>query len=560
MISKDALLGGSPEARRAARVATAGARSAGAACLRLGAVLEQVEQALGDGRPEPLPPPLPEQSAPAAPDATWFLGYDHAELADMATGKLDPGQVTELSAGWHRLGAALTDCETAIAEAGKTAPAEAIRAYLTSLGLWSRSAAHHARQVAEQLATQAEAAVRTGRALPAATPFDADEALRALLTHPDPAQDVGSIQDRWESRRDTHLEAAHLLSAQAAALTTSTTAPAFPPPPDPDLPALTPPPSAAPTPSTSALTTPNVTAALMSSSRLRPPTAPQAPAPTTSSPGPTVDSFTAALLSSTRLRPLQPPPALGPSAQFRPLEPPSAALAPAAPPVPPPVFALPGSTPGDGPAPAVATRPGSGPPPPAIAPPRTAPPVVAPPVVTAPVVTPPPVTQSVIAPPPVAPAPVTAVVPTRRPPTPPPVPPAPVLPPPAAPVPAALIAPALRDAPTKPRISPLAQPIPVPVPADSGGAFGPDGTPGTTWMGAPRRPSTVDNLAAPEGSAPVVRPDRGTRSGVYRVVEPRADGVSPEEVAASHASYLVEADSQGIFASDELTAPPVIGE
>ncbi|CRK60398.1 Endoglucanase [Alloactinosynnema sp. L-07] len=179
------------------------------------------------------PPPGMQQSN--------YLSYDHSALKPMVTEGVDPDQVGEMGDLYLSAGNAMTKFQTDVASAINNSQADwqgqagdQARKFMADVGNWVGTAGQSAQLAGTQTSLQAAALAEAKNSMPEEKPFDADAANRDLATTTNPLdmmRKYATYMNDYRESQAAHQEAARVVGTYDGALGSSSTMPAFAAPP-----------------------------------------------------------------------------------------------------------------------------------------------------------------------------------------------------------------------------------------------------------------------------------------------------------------------------------------
>jgi len=173
-----------------------------------------------------------------------YLAFSHEELKSMVEQRNNPGQVGELGAAWHDIGASFVEFDAALWKAllasqqhWTGATADRARAVTADIGTWFATAGRHAQLAGNRLAGQAEVAAWARDTMPKPVGSDRLTELQAAGQQTDPLAfpaAMGAVESQERARRDAHHQAAMIVEQYDRRMAEyGATMPAFDPPPPP---------------------------------------------------------------------------------------------------------------------------------------------------------------------------------------------------------------------------------------------------------------------------------------------------------------------------------------
>ncbi|WP_436492749.1 hypothetical protein [Actinokineospora sp. HUAS TT18] len=179
------------------------------------------------------PPPGMQQSN--------YMSYDHSALKPMVTEGVDADQVGEMGDLYLSAGNAMAKFQTDVAAAINNSQADwqgqagdQARKFMADVGNWVGRAGQSAQLAGTQTSIQAAALAEAKNSMPEEKPFDVDAANRDLATTTNPIDMVrkyATYMNDYRESQAAHAEAARVVSTYDGALGSSSTMPAFAPPP-----------------------------------------------------------------------------------------------------------------------------------------------------------------------------------------------------------------------------------------------------------------------------------------------------------------------------------------
>jgi hypothetical protein len=194
--------------------------------------LSQQAQDLSTGLNTRTPPTIP---------AANYMSNPHPELKKMVTEKVDPGQVGTMGDTWIEAGNAMTRFQSGVATAINNSEADwqgqagnSARTFMAGVGNWVGNAGQSAQLAGTQTNVQASAAAEAKRAMPEPVDFDVAAANRDLQSTTNPVemmQKYSNYMTQYNAQQEAHQQAARVLTTYDGSLAGSTTMPAFAKPP-----------------------------------------------------------------------------------------------------------------------------------------------------------------------------------------------------------------------------------------------------------------------------------------------------------------------------------------
>ncbi|GLZ38387.1 hypothetical protein [Actinokineospora sp. NBRC 105648] len=173
--------------------------------------------------------------------STNYQSYEHSALKPMVTQDVDPDQVGEMGDLYLGAGNAMTRFQTEVASAINDSRADwqgeagdSARTFMADVGNWVGKAGQSAQLAGTQAGIQSSALAEAKNSMPDEVPFDAAAANRDLMTTTNPLDLVrkgAQYMAEYRESQSAHAEAARVVGTYDGSLGSSSTMPAFATPP-----------------------------------------------------------------------------------------------------------------------------------------------------------------------------------------------------------------------------------------------------------------------------------------------------------------------------------------
>lgn len=173
--------------------------------------------------------------------AANYMSNPHPELKRMVTEDVDPAVVGQMGDAWIETGNAMTRFQSGVAAAINNSEADwqgqagnAARTYMAGVGNWVGSAGESAQLVGTQTNIQADALSEAKVSMPEPVAFDVAAANRDLQTTTNPVEMMSkyaTYMAQYTAQQNAHEQAARVLSTYDSSLAGASAMPAFAPPP-----------------------------------------------------------------------------------------------------------------------------------------------------------------------------------------------------------------------------------------------------------------------------------------------------------------------------------------
>ncbi|SDC90207.1 hypothetical protein [Actinokineospora iranica] len=177
----------------------------------------------------------------AAMQCSNYLSIEHGSLKPMVTESVDPDQIGEIGDLYLNAGNAMAQFQDTVAAAINDSQADwqgsagdSARRFMADIGNWVGKAGQSAQLAGTQTGIQAEALAEAKNSMPEEVPFDADAANRDLMNTTDPIELMrknDQYQAQYRESQAAHEEAARVVGSYDSTLSSSSAMPAFDAPP-----------------------------------------------------------------------------------------------------------------------------------------------------------------------------------------------------------------------------------------------------------------------------------------------------------------------------------------
>jgi hypothetical protein len=168
-----------------------------------------------------------------------YLNYSHDALYGMVNNGLDAGQVGSNSQSWNKISNSmvsisktLNTATTSTESAWTGTAADTARGFHTGVSSWTGSASESAQLVSDNMYNQSQAAQSAKSAVPKPVPYSFTNELQDFFTAPNPAAGWNTINDKLAAQQKAHQTAATAVQSYDHSLAQSAgQMPAMSPPP-----------------------------------------------------------------------------------------------------------------------------------------------------------------------------------------------------------------------------------------------------------------------------------------------------------------------------------------
>ncbi len=168
-----------------------------------------------------------------------YLNYSHDALYGMVNNGLDAGQVGSNSQSWNKISNSMVTISKSLNTAATSTEsswtgtaADTARGFHTGVSSWTGSASESAQLVSDNMYNQSQAAQSAKSAVPKPVPYSFANELQDFFTAPNPAAGMNTINDKLAAQQKAHQAAATAVQSYDHSLNQSAgQMPAMSPPP-----------------------------------------------------------------------------------------------------------------------------------------------------------------------------------------------------------------------------------------------------------------------------------------------------------------------------------------